>query len=353
MGSADIPDFARADTRKILLIGDIDRAFSDADTVRELPCEVYTNIPDAVDAAAKNSFQAIGVVMCGLSSKLNSALRTLRQVSSDAKIILLAQMYEEPAAMQLVGSAYNGTSAADDYLICPIRAIRFYESVMHPKVERAAEIAAPEPVDTGGEMKIKQLEKLATEDDLTGLKNRRYIWEFSRQVTERTRKEDGQVTLLLFDIDNLKSYNDVYGHLAGDAILKQAAVLMRRCCRGHDVVGRIGGDEFAVVFWDGRRAKPAGPKTERRSAAEHPKEAIFIAKRFRTELKKAELHLLMSPDGKGVLTISGGLASFPRDGATVQELFEQADKALLEAKRSGKNRIYLVGKPQNDIADIE
>ena len=100
------------------------------------------------------------MVMCGLSSKLNLALRTLRQVGSDAKIILLAQMHEEPAAMQLVGSAYNGTSAADDYLICPIRVIRFYESVMHPKVERVAEIAAPAPVDAGREMKIKQLEKV-------------------------------------------------------------------------------------------------------------------------------------------------------------------------------------------------
>ena len=53
------------------------------------------------------------------------------------------------------------------------------------------------------------------------------------------------------------------------------------------------------------------------------------------------------------MAISGGLASFPRDGSTIGELFEKADRALLEAKRSGKNRIYLVGKPQNDIADIE
>jgi diguanylate cyclase (GGDEF)-like protein len=86
--------------------------------------------------------------------------------------------------------------------------------------------------------------------------------------------------------------------------------------------------------------------------ADHPKEAIFIAKRFRKELGKTELHLL-GPEGKGVLAISGGLASFPRDGATIGELFEQADKALLEAKRSGKNKIYLVGSPQGDIAEVE
>ena len=54
-----------------------------------------------------------------------------------------------------------------------------------------------------------------------------------------------------------------------------------------------------------------------------------------------------------MLTISGGLASYPRDGETIEQLFQQADKALLEAKRSGKNRIYLVGKPKNDITDID
>ena len=56
---------------------------------------------------------------------------------------------------------------------------------------------------------------------------------------------------------------------------------------------------------------------------------------------------------EGVLTISGGLASFPRDGATVQQLFERADLALRDAKGSGKNRIYLVGEPQSDIANIQ
>jgi PleD family two-component response regulator len=61
---------------------------------------------------------------------------------------------------------------------------------------------------------------------------------------------------------------------------------------------------------------------------------------------------VLGAEGKGVLTISGGLASFPRDGNTSEELFLQADRALLEAKRSGKNRIYLVGKPENNITEI-
>ena len=347
---------------KILLVGDISKAFLDVDAVLGQRCEVCTNMPDAIDAAAKNGFAAIAVVLSGMSAKLSSALRTLRD-NCDAKIILLAQMYEEPIAIRLVGSARNGTSVADGYLICPVQPDQFYESVVAGPSSSAVEAPFSAAVDATTEMRIKHLERLATEDDLTGLKNRRYIWEFSRQIIEHARRENGRVTLLVFDIDDFKNYNDVYGHCAGDEILKQAAVLMRRCCRGHDVVGRIGGDEFAVVFWDDPQQQPVaapakGP--ERRSTrADHPKEAVFIAKRFVSELEKTPASMAdksgggLGPEGKGVLTISGGLASFPRDGETIQELFQQADKALLDAKRSGKNRIYLVGKPESDIAEID
>jgi len=341
------------DSRNILLIGDINRAFSDAEGIKKLPCEVYTNMLDAIDAAAKKSFAAIAVIMPGAPAKISSALKALREFNAGTKIVLLAQMYEEPTAMQLTGLSSNGIAPADNYLICPIQTKKFYESVFGTRTGRPVQTAEAAAVDTDQQEKIRMLEKLATEDELTGLKNRRYIWEFSRQIIERTRKTNGRVTLLVFDIDNFKHYNDVYGHSAGDKVLKQAAVLMRRCCRQHDVVGRIGGDEFAVVFWDDPQRKTAEAAEERRSAmTDHPTEAIFIAKRFRKALEKTELHLL-GPEGKGVLTISGGLSSFPRDGSTIQQLFTQADKALLEAKRSGKNRIYLVGKPQNDIADIE
>ncbi len=335
--------------RRILLIGDVSNVFLDTGSVTN-SYEVCGNISDALDTVSKNSFAAIGVVIYG-TSKLESALKGLRG-NCDAKIILLAQMYEEPIAIRLIGSTFNGTSLADEYFICPIESNRLYESIISSQ-ERLEAGAIP-PVTFGAtiEKRIRILEKLATEDDLTGLKNRRYIWEFSRQIIERAGERDGRVTLLVFDIDNFKHYNDIYGHYAGDEVLKQAAVLMRRCCRGHDVVGRVGGDEFAVVFWDSIKRKPGGKESERRLATtDHPKEAIFIAKRFIRGFEKAELPLL-GPEGKGVLTISGGLASYPRDGSTIQELFEQADKALLEAKRSGKNRIYLVGKPQSDIADI-
>ena len=346
-------------TEEIMLAGDIGRAFLDVDAVRKMPCRIHRDIFDGIDEAAEKNFSVIGVVMAGAPAKLCSVLNYLREVSGGAKIILLAQMYEEPIAIKLVGGGSNGEGLADDYLICPVDfsslvgCLRPAKEDIPVQFRQVTEAAAEVSVDASTEMKIRELERLATTDELTGLKNRRYIWEFARQIIERARREEGRVTFLIFDIDDFKHYNDVYGHSAGDEILKQAAVVMERCCREHDVVGRIGGDEFAVVFWDDPKLRAEGTQSERRSAsAEHPKEAIFIAERFRRELGRAEMHLL-GEEGKGVLTISGGLASFPRDGSSCQQLFQQADKALLEAKQSGKNRIYLVGKPKSDIADIE
>ena len=363
MQVTDLP--SGMDAHRVLLIGDIDKAFADADALANLPCKICTDMADAIQAAAKGHFRIIAVVLSAPQSKLKPLLEALRR-NSDAKVILLARMHEEPAALQLVrrgcGANLDFTqnkqnktlkTLADDYLICPLRTAEFFQAVTSAPSRRLAEIAIPPQPDPAQKAKIKRLEQLATTDELAGLKNRRYTWEFCRQVINRAKNSNGQVTLLVFDIDNFKNYNDLHGHSAGDEILRQAGILMRRCCRGHDVIGRIGGDEFAVVFWDNRRRSEIDSENERRSAiADHPKEPIFIANRFRAELENAELHLL-GPGGKGVLTISGGLATFPHDGSSIDELFKQADKALLDAKRSGKNRIYLVGRPQNDIANIE
>jgi diguanylate cyclase (GGDEF)-like protein len=374
------------DARKILLVGDLGRAFLDASAAAKTGSETCADMRQAIEAAAGRDFAVIAIVMSGISAKLSSNLKVLRD-NSNAKIILLAQMYEEPIAIHLVNSVYNGSpsgntlrrSLADDYFICPISVDSFYESITATGLRSETQTApwrgrpglasrrhpaggkeqGQDALATNTETRIRYLEQLATEDDLTGLKNRRYIWEFSRQIIEYAKKENGRVTLLVFDVDDLKKYNDIYGHQAGDEILKQAAALMRRCCRGHDVVGRIGGDEFAVIFWDDpqqQRIAASAKSEERRSAnADHPAEAITIAKRFVKELSSAGLSNFggLGPEGKGVLSISGGLASFPRDGETIEQLFQQADKALLEAKRSGKNRIYLVGKPQSNINELD
>jgi len=334
---------------KVLLIGDIRKVFLDADAVGRYACEVRENVLDAIDAAARGAFETIGVVMNGASGRLPAILRALRK-GTNARIILLAQMYDEPIARRLTAGEASEERLADAYVVCPTEVTRVCAPNRAPDAQTPGRDAAAAPTQL--EKTIRHLERLATTDDLTGLRNRRYVLEFARQVLDYARRDDGRVTLLVFDIDNFKHYNDTYGHLTGDEILKQAALLMRRCCRPHDVVARIGGDEFAVVFWEDPRRRNDDFEDDRRSPdAEHPVEAIEVATRFQQVFGHAELHLL-GPAGEGVLTISGGLASFPRDGETVEELLGRADEALLDAKRSGKNRIYLVGEAQNHRADV-
>lgn len=326
---------------KILLVGDIENTFLDTPNFQDSACAVCDCIDGAIKSAAANRYDVIGVVIPLQQTGFNSALKSLRQASKDSRIILLGQMYQEPLAIKIIENSANGKKLADDYIICPTMAGQFYKH-LEPKQSVPLQ-AVP---DNKMIARIRELEKLATEDDLTELKNRRYLWEFARQIIEHAKQQRGKVTLLIFDIDDFKHYNDMYGHMAGDEILKQAATLMQNCCRSHDVVGRIGGDEFAVVFWDEPQQKSAESAKERRSSSEHPKEAVFISERFRQQLGNTRFNLL-GPAGKGLLTISGGLASFPRDGSTAEELFKKADEALLDAKRSGKNRIYLVGTPNN------
>ena len=208
--------------------------------------------------------------------------------------------------------------------------------------------------------RTQALHKLAVTDHLTGAYNRRYFYHFTDKTIERAKAERLRVTLLLYDIDNFKRYNDTYGHAAGDEILRETARLMRQVTRTHDVVARIGGDEFAVLFWDAEPPrKPDSqqgpgapipiyrdwgprPTATRRGWGPHPSTACILADRFIRVVREHEFHSL-GPEAKGVLTISGGLATYPWDGGTCRELLRHADGALRAAKQSGKNCIYLVG----------
>jgi GGDEF domain-containing protein len=189
------------------------------------------------------------------------------------------------------------------------------------------------------------LQRLALTDDLTGLYNGRFFRHFLTKILEKARKEYLPVTLFLFDIDDFKKYNDQYGHGVGDEILRQTGTLMRRCVREHDLVARISGDEFAVVFWE-----KEGPRQPRESTSEVPgasrvpPSVRVVCDRFRRMISQEDFQVL-GPGGKGRLTISGGLAVFPYDASTAEALIEAADRELVfKAKKLGKNSIHLVGE---------
>jgi diguanylate cyclase (GGDEF)-like protein len=170
----------------------------------------------------------------------------------------------------------------------------------------------------------------ALKDALTGAWNRRYLDAFLSGVLRSAKDARQFVTVLLFDIDNFKSFNDRHGHDAGDAILREVVDLMRSMVRPSDRVCRIGGDEFAVVFYD-----PQGP---RQLGSRHPSSVEDIARRFQQRVATHPFPAL-APGAR--LTISGGLATFPWDGLSPADLLVHADQLSLASKRAGKNAIVL------------
>ena len=335
-------------SQSVLLVGNPADAFEKPENILSQPgFSCCDSMIEAVGLTTERSFDKIFVVLSSFNGNLQAALKALQQVKRNASIVLLTQMYDEPKVREMIGWGGKLRGLIDNYMICPIQPSMLKKKNLPAKPAPAAPAKSPD-IRGQYESRIAELEKLATEDDLTGLKNRRYVREFLRQIITRAAKEGLQVTLLLFDIDDFKHYNDTYGHAIGDNVLRQVAVMMSRCCREQDIIARVGGDEFAVVFWDvpPKQDEQNQLESERRlSRATHPREVFTLAERFRNQVNSTELSFL-GPEGKGTLTISGGLASFPADGVVVAELFDQADKAMLEAKKGGKNRIYLVGQPE-------
>jgi len=172
--------------------------------------------------------------------------------------------------------------------------------------------------------------EMAYRDDLTGTWNRRYLSQYLRDRIAEARPLRRQVTVMVFDIDNFKRYNDEFGHDAGDVILCETVGLLNSVIRGADRVCRIGGDEFAVIFAD--------LDAPRESGSSHPATPEKIAVRFQEQVCRMRFPKL-GLEAPGTLSISAGLASFPWDGHDPAGLLRLADQRALESKRKGKNHI--------------
>lgn len=169
----------------------------------------------------------------------------------------------------------------------------------------------------------RQTADQAVRDGLTGLLNHRRLHERMKEELSRSLRYQHPMTLLMIDVDYFKRYNDTYGHQQGDEVLRILAQILRQNVRHSDIVGRYGGEEFAVVL----------PETSKDSA-------VTLAQRLCEVVASTPF-----PGRRGGppvrCTISVGVASYPEDGLTVSELIPAADAALYRAKRFGKNRVVV------------
>jgi diguanylate cyclase (GGDEF)-like protein len=169
--------------------------------------------------------------------------------------------------------------------------------------------------------KQEQLLRETITDALTGLNNFRYFQETLKTETERARRYQRPLSVLLADIDHFKFYNDTHGHEMGNVVLKTISQAIRETLRPSDVPARYGGEEFVAFL-------PDTDKTQAQRVAERVREAI-AACQFPGEERQ--------PQGK--LTLSIGGASFPQDAQVAKDLIEKADKALYQAKNLGRNQV--------------
>lgn len=166
----------------------------------------------------------------------------------------------------------------------------------------------------------RNLERLAATDPLTGLANRRALLEGVERELRRTDSAPSNGALLMLDLDHFKSINDTYGHAGGDKVLVHLAVLLRNMLRQHDVAGRLGGEEFAVLL----------PEANLDSAT-------AIAERLRVAVERSTIEF----EGKNI-TVTASIGLAPLEGE-VDRVFAMADEALYRAKKEGRNRTVLAG----------
>ena len=189
-------------------------------------------------------------------------------------------------------------------------------SVQHKK-EKGGFLLTFEDV-TERELLKQRLITMANMDELSGLNNRRRFRECAIEAIQHAQSNHGDISVLMMDIDNFKIINDTYGHMAGDAVIKEFSQILREIFIGMNIVGRMGGEEFAVVMPDAD-AQKAG------SQAEH----------FRQVLERKKVSFGEKNIG---VTVSIGVAQLNQEAIDFDGLLNSADNALYEAKRSGRNR---------------
>jgi two-component system cell cycle response regulator len=169
----------------------------------------------------------------------------------------------------------------------------------------------------------KELEAQALFDPLTGLANRRLLGDRLSAALANARRNHGAMAVMFLDLDGLKQINDALGHSVGDALLKAVAERLTDGVREVDTVARLGGDEFVIVLWN----------------ISHVEDAATVAEKLIESVSKP-----IPIDGDDVrVTTSVGIAIHPAHGGDAETLMSRADKALYDAKRSGKNAYRIAG----------
>ena len=170
----------------------------------------------------------------------------------------------------------------------------------------------------------RQIHRLISHDDLTGLLSSRSFFSELRRETARAKAEKRRLCVLMMDVDHFKDVNDTYGHLTGSKTLEEIGQCVAGIMRSGDAAARFGGEEFAAFLLDAEVAQ-----------------GLVAAERIRSSIETGLFSVIRQgkPAGEHRVTISIGVSTFPDDSSDPIELVEMADSALYRAKREGRNRV--------------
>jgi two-component system cell cycle response regulator len=242
-------------------------------------------------------------------------------------VVLITGLGERERVLEGMGAG------ADDYLIKPVDPFAVQTRLV--AAERMT-ILHRQLIDVRAQLEQANLELLGRSltDVLTGLGNRRHMDEDMASVHAGASRTGRSYGVALFDIDHFKLYNDHYGHVAGDDVLRRVAHSMRATARAGESVYRYGGEEFLLLLpectVDG---------------------AVMAAVRIRESVKELALPHLARPTLPSVVTVSGGVTCWLPDAVrSVSEMLEQADEALYEAKSEGRDRVCVAAGTAHMLA---
>jgi two-component system cell cycle response regulator len=170
-------------------------------------------------------------------------------------------------------------------------------------------------------LQYRKIQQLANSDPLTGISNKGYFMSKSARILRDAERFNRKAAVIILDVDHFKLFNDSYGHLAGDRVLRGIGDILKEIVREGDVAARFGGEEFVVLLTEADETS-----------------ALQVAERIRAAVAECRFKGLITDGAKNV-TVSAGVAVFPEDGVQLDDLIERADVTLYRAKESGRNQV--------------
>ncbi len=283
-----------------------------------LSCRIVSTGAEAIDILQN---ETIDLVLLDLMLPDISGIDVCRRIKENEKTMAV-QVVLATTLDDLKVKIRGIEQGADDFLVKPL----------HPdeiKARVTALLKKKAFMDSLADRASAALQAAIT-DKLTGVYNRAYFKHFIDLEVKRTKRQGDKMALMMVDADNFKQFNDTYGHLAGDGALEMLGRVLKDSVRDVDVVARYGGEEFVVVL-------PYAGWPEGRSVSERLLEAV----------KDCSIRVCDDAEETARITVSIGLAVFPDNGLSSEQMISAADAALYTAKRCGKNRVCCAGTLEN------